>query len=66
MWLFLAVDCISISDHEHTLIPLRLCLYLPTGTHCTQCIRAAQLSGQGVDVTGGAYGDVKEGGSVNL
>lgn len=29
-------------------------------------IRAVQLSGQGDDVTGGAYGDMEEGGSVNL
>lgn len=29
-------------------------------------IHAAQLSGQGADVTGGAYGDMEEGGSANL
>lgn len=49
--------------HAHT---LEIMSISPCWDSLYTVIHAAQLSGQGVDVTSGAYGDVKEGGSVNL
>lgn len=65
--MFLTLACISISDHKHTHThPLVIMsIYLCWNSMYT-VIHAAKLSGRGADVAGGAYGDIEEGGSVNL